>query len=316
MNANESVEKVSSVESDLPSLAGSSQSESCEELRRIFPSAVTTTRLERSTTSLPSRMVAFDPRVWIREFERTAEEQECTWYSNKELEHFKLAAVERIIAFSEAEIIPTGTGRTVSKRSPSLGKALFSHPSLGTEKEVKKEALFRAVLQNEMRRVLVVDSHEIFLKLFSKSLSTLLPHTQIVLVGSAADALQEAEKGRFDLILVEERLALSSQTRSTTSSTILPSDIQNSKNTSGPVPTEEESRSGSALMKRLQVKHGRALYIGVSAKLREDLPHMQHVGDVCWSKPPPHMNPKLVRDLLHKLLVKRQRFQAVAELYS
>eukprot|EP00977_Amphora_coffeiformis_P023906 scaffold14699_cov170-Amphora_coffeaeformis.AAC.3 len=307
-NDSSSVEKVSSVESDLPSLAGSSQSESREEMRRIFPgSATNNNKLERSSTSLSSRAVAFDPRVWIREFERTPDEHEAsTWYSTKELEHFKLAAVERIIAFSEIEILPTGTGRSVPKRSTYLGKALFSHQALGTDKEVKKEALFRAVLQNELRRVLVVDSHEIFLKLFVKMLSPLLPHAQIVVAAGAAEALQEAEKGRFDLILVEERLKPSSLT----------SAPNTTKNTSHPLPTEEESRSGSALMKRLQVKHGRALYIGVSAKLREDLPRMQSVGDICWSKPPPHMNSNLVRDLLHKLLVKRQRVQAVAELFS
>lgn len=317
IDANDSVEKVSSVESDLPSLAGSSQSDSCEELRRIFPAAITVNKLERAT-SVPNRVIAFDPRVWIREFERTDEERGCTWYSNRELEHFKLAAIERIIAFGEAEIVSTGTGRIVTKRNSAFsGKAIFSHQALGTDKEeVKKEALFHAVLQNELRRVLVVDSHEVFLNLFSKTLRPLLPHAEIVLAGSAAPALQEAGKGRFDLILVEERLKLLNQAHSTTSSTSPSSNIQNPKITFHHLPTEEESRSGSALMKRLQTKQGRALFVGVSARLREDLPNMQDVSDVCWSKPPPHMNYNLVRDLLHKLLIKRQRFQAVAELYS
>lgn len=307
-NDSSTVEKVSSVESDLPSLAGSSQSESRDETRRIFPDSATHTALERSSTSASNRAVAFDPRVWIREFERTPDELESTWYSSKELEHFKLAAVERIIAFSEVEMLPTGTARSVPKRTTYLGKALFSHQALGSNNEVKKEALFRAVLQNELRRVLVVDSHEIFLKLFVKMLTPLLPHAQIVVAATAAAALQEAEKGRFDLILVEERLKLPYQ-----GSTLSP---DSTKSTSSLVPTEEESRSGSALMKRLQVNQGRSLYIGVSAKLCEDLPRMQDVGDICWSKPPPHMNSDLVHDLLQKLLVKRQRFQAVAELFS
>lgn len=293
--ASTSVETVSSVGSDLPSLGGSSQSDSsCEELRRMGGSPAT------SQSSGATRGVAFDPRIWVREFERSTQEHETTWYSPQELEHFKVAAIERIMAFTENQPIATGTGRVVPQRGV-LGKsrALFSHQALGTEIVVRQEALFRAVLQNELRRILVVDSHDIFLRLFEKSLRPLLPHADIVLADSAAAALDEAVKGPFDLIIVEERL-----------SPPLPNMHFDQR------PTDRETRSGTALMERLQQTHGRALYIAVSTKFREDFPRLQAVGDLCWSKPPPHMNTKLVRDLLRKLLVKRQRFQAIAELYS
>ena len=300
----EKTKRVESVDSDLPSLAGSSQSDSCEELRRIFPTIVRIEQQQQPPQS-KTRAVAFDPRVWVREFERAADELKVTWYSNKELECFKVAAVERIMAFSEAELVPTGTGRMVPKR-----KALFSHKALGADANPNREALFRAVLQNELRRILVVDSHEIFLNLYAKTLRPLLPHAEVVLADSAAAALLEAQKGRFDIILVEERLKPRTLNNSSQNAQ------QTTNSGSSLVPTDQESRSGATLMKRLQITQGRALYIGVSAKLREDVQRLQQASDICWSKPPPHMNAKLVSDLLHKLLVKRQRFQAVAELYS
>lgn len=321
-----SVEKIPLVDdSDVPSLSGSSQSDSCEELRRIFPASTSnknSTVQATSKSNSTSRAVAFDPRVWVREFERSPEEHQSTWYTNKDLEAFKVAAVERIMAFAgetESFLVPTGTGRMVVPQQQRK-KAFFSHQALGTEKEVRREALFRAVMQNELRRILVVDSHDIFLKLFAKTLRPLLPHAEIVLAKSAESALSQAETGRFDLVLVEERLKFLHQSSNKASCTHTLSqnakDTNTTSTTSPVLPSDEESRSGTALMKRLQEKHGRALYVGVSAKLREDLTRMRQVADVCWAKPPPRMNANLVSDLLHKLLIKRQRFQAVAELFS
>jgi CheY-like chemotaxis protein len=298
----ESVDKIPSVESDMPSLAESSQSAgSCggelEEELLLFPPQLPNSRAKSVGSS---RTITFDPRVWVREFERDPDEREVTWYSSSELEAFKVAAVERIVAFSQTELVATGTGRMVPKRSLRLSKSVFSHTALGTEYEMKLENLFRAVLQNELRRILVVDSHDIFLQLFAKGLQKLVPHAEIVLAGSSQVALAEAAKGRFDVVLVEERLKFLHQkgTSATTSC------------------TDAEARSGTALMKRLQTTLGRAIYIGVSAKYKEDMVLMRSVADLCWSKPPPKMDAVLLREILHKLLSKRERFHAISELYA
>jgi CheY-like chemotaxis protein len=287
----------------MPSLAESSQSagscggELLEEELLLFPAQLPNSRAKSVGSS---RTINFDPRVWVREFERDPDEREVTWYSSSELEAFKVAAVERIVAFSQTELVATGTGRMVPKRSLRLSKPVFSHTALGTEYEMKLENLFRAVLQNELRRILVVDSHDIFLQLFAKGLQKLVPHAEIVLAGSSQVALVEAAKGRFDVVLVEERLKFLHQ-----------------KGTSATAScTDAEARSGTALMKRLQGTLGRAIYIGVSAKYKEDVVLMRSVADLCWSKPPPKMDAVLLREILHKLLSKRERFHAISELYA
>jgi hypothetical protein len=114
------VTKISSVESDIPSLASTSSQSSMED------AGVTSTLAEPRRTNLrsisdpqwfrsSSTNVSFDPRVWICVFERSPAERETTWYTAQEMESFKTEAWQLIRRCSSGTVlIPTGTGRVAA----------------------------------------------------------------------------------------------------------------------------------------------------------------------------------------------------------
>jgi len=327
----ESISKISSVESDIPSLASSLHSSSDAGGCPLSQIA------RRRCNSEPAQGIRFSPRVWVREFQRTEAEVEATWFTCGEMEAFKTAAMQRIIALenqTRAELIPTGTGRMVHRvvvaQSPvSKTKALFSHRALrmdadspdkprkrktthpsgskknphgcGTSVESKKKIFRCAVAENEIREILLVDPRDVCLDLFAKGLGKVLPHAKVTTATNFEDALSRVRhktsdsKGKrgFDVVIVEERLNPLAELQ------------------------DKNDGSGSALLSKLgeQTSRGatKILFIGVSSRLRQDAGRLQESGaDLLWSKPPPRMDQQLRDSILKALLLKRGR-SAVAE---
>eukprot|EP00578_Thalassiosira_sp_NH16_P013614 CAMPEP_0181114880 /NCGR_PEP_ID=MMETSP1071-20121207/21137_1 /TAXON_ID=35127 /ORGANISM="Thalassiosira sp., Strain NH16" /LENGTH=218 /DNA_ID=CAMNT_0023199055 /DNA_START=15 /DNA_END=668 /DNA_ORIENTATION=- len=117
---------------------------------------------------------------------------------------------------------------------------MFNHPALGCEDELdnshhrhseissvvpeggsrqRREDAIGDNLSREIRNVLVVDSHEIFLALFMKSLKHMIPHASIATARSAEEAMSRIEAAKnafplrdggsihgFDIVIIEERL--------------------------------------------------------------------------------------------------------------
>jgi len=295
--------KISSIESDIPSLASSSTSQSFEEQQGVIVTPTQAPRPMKPRSASMSdpccrrKIISFDPHVWVREFERSAKERERIWYSPEEMEAFKMEAIQRIVEYTEeTQLVPTGTGRVItSRRCRQAGsKAFFSHQALQVDAAAEEEKrnnrfLCDAIVKNEIRSILVVDPQDICLKLFSKSLKSLMPHVDITLATSSEEAIQHISQDtarRFDLILIEERL-------------------------------QDSCASGSALLRRLVPVLDKSLFIGVSAHWHEDVTRMEDSGaDFCWPKPPPGMNQKLLHDLLKALLLKRGRATIVKELFG
>lgn len=139
----------------------------------------------------------FDPHITVHEFGVTSFERRGggKWWSERELEEFKKEAIQRIRSRC-ATIVPTGTGRSLAV-PPSLaggggggggaaggaGNVSFNHPALGCEDEYDPRELPAARddaivghLSQEIRNILVVDPHVVFLELFRKSLKHMIPH--------------------------------------------------------------------------------------------------------------------------------------------
>ena len=244
-------DKISSIESDLPSLAASAVS-SVEESPRI----------------------RFDPRVWIRVFERPKDEE--IWYSREDLAAFQREAVWRIRAHSETQLLPTGTGRMVT--TAGCNRLLFSHVALQPEPDDAVEQL-----RQHIHKILIVDPHDICQKLFMKSWKRLLPKVEVECVSNSDEAQRVLEKKEFDLVLIEERLKLFHRQQS----------------------SNVHHASGAALFEVLRPRLSTTLVIGVSSHPKEDAPCWMDA-DYFWPKPPPPMSESLADDMLQTLLRKRQ----------
>jgi CheY-like chemotaxis protein len=214
--------------------------------------------------------------------------------------------------FADAtEIAGTGTGRVVPMQSRTVKrpqKILFTHRALSPDSidslrdtECSTDALFMPLgnstynklvrsmtcgnlvaKQSEIRLILVVDSHDVCLNLFTKGLLRMFPCAKVITARSGEEALGHAascskqDHVYFDLIIVEERLKLRPWRAGSSSKTT----------------------SGSMLLRELQSRHSRshhaALYIGVSAHINDDAAKLkEHGADIVWSKPPPLMDQRL-----------------------
>lgn len=135
-----------------------------------------------------NKRIAFDPHITVYEFGCTDYERKGgeKWWKEDELDRFKQEAIARI-RMRSMKVIPTGTGRALAvptrgEKGPQLGvrpgPILFNHPALGCDDELdpEREITITKHLSREIRNVLVVDPHQIFLALFSKALKAMIPH--------------------------------------------------------------------------------------------------------------------------------------------
>jgi hypothetical protein len=152
-----------------------------------------------------------------------------------------------------SQLIATGTGRIIPVSSSSSNtnnnsicpsKVLFTNPALSAESEeddeicggtlyvfpnahnpsvAKKEELIRRVIRDEIKSILIVDTHDIFLRLLTKGILSIFPHANVTTAHDAieaSNAIQIAKQKSitdgnngdnynthgFDIIIIEERL--------------------------------------------------------------------------------------------------------------
>ena len=158
------------------------------------------------------------------------------------------------------------------------------------------------LLRQEVRQVLVIDPHDIFLQIFSKRLQKALPHVRLLTAHSAEEALQMMDSSHaFDMIVTEERLSLFHRQ-------------QQHGQDNKPIT------SGSALLQHLQRYHAKlcsnALLVGVSAHWQIDHAKMEQSGaDFCWKKvPTPDLSLSVLEELLYCLLEKRGKHELAKSL--
>jgi len=313
-----------------------------------------------SLECLPSnRRISFDPHVTVYEFGTTHYERKGgeKWFSADEMTQFKKEAMQRIRLRSMKTLIPTGTGRALVvapkenaklNDNKSQGVISFNHPALGCEEDFDpksqsprnasvKGAFQDVAAADHIKNILVVDSHEIFLALFTKSLKHMVPHASVATVRSTEEAMIRIEAARkafpqrdggsihgFDIIVIEERLSGPSPIRQRacglrTSAAEQRGSSTSSTQTGGEASVQQrrsdDLTSGSDLIRHLvelERSEGRgksirpSLMIGVSARLAQDREKMKKGGADCvWGKPPPEMNSRLRNELLKLLMKKR-----------
>jgi len=190
--------------------------------------------------------IKFDPRVWVREFPRTTIKEDA-WWTPFELEAMKQDAISRVrsslyhVNALSANRVRSHSDPHASSGQKRIQRMFFNHPALShhdhqessfattsdhdkqkisnTTSNVNLVLLYDKLCQYELRSILLVDPHDMFLRLFSKSFQTLLPHSKITTAKSIEEALSHIQKKKallpvekggklhgFDLILVEERM--------------------------------------------------------------------------------------------------------------
>lgn len=296
--------------------------------------------------------ISFDPRVWVVEYEQ---DEGNNWFTQEELERFKCEAIDRIRRrHAQQQLLPSGTGRiVVPRQTRASGRALFSDPALGVGNEEAdddvaaefmssksqsnpraqtlaispfNEKLIHRTMLSEIRNILVVDPHDMFLKLFAKALHSMMSHVVVTAASTSEEALRriaaakvvfpQSEGGAthgFDIIIVEERLQLFHRQRRGNAKSgpglqQAAGDDQNQRN----IPV-----SGSALISQIVAEQKTmvstitkrprfSLLIGVSAHLQLDGDRLTRSGaDFVWGKPPPHFGTDLKVEILRGILLKR-----------
>jgi len=309
-----------------------------------------------SHEEMRNKIIRFDPRIWVHEVQCPPTDE--IWYTPIEMARFKREAMLRIKDWSlrkqerrrHLNMISTGTGRIINLESfpqsmyrPSSKKIIYTNPALSCEAEDDEEdeeeevaassssspsslssdvnKKRQTMVYKEIKSILLVDSHDIFLKLLSKGLKTMLPHVKITTATTLQEALTEIEKANqsmkdmnesgeeicshgFDIIVVEERLK---------------PHLQPQKNVGG-----QSSWNGSSLIHKIKEEMNEPnsastrcpLVIGISAYLNDDGDRLQQSGADCvWGKPPPSMDASMRNELLKKLMIKRNRSD-VEELFQ
>lgn len=303
---------------------------------------------EVSSSTRIRKKIKFDPRVWVVEFKRPNDEN--IWFTSVELEKFKTEAI-RLVQKREMKMISSGTGRVINVRpTGNAAKAVFTNPALSTyedddEDDSNKSKLspsslsfisanntetFQKILISEIKSVLVVDPHDLFLKLITKGIMMMLPHVSVTSAHSTNEAFGRIFDARekaplsdggcthgFDLIIIEERLSFHQKTHCQHTS---------DNSTEQRKPDHQFPDSGSELVHNIKCEernmlhtwkksnwwrstHPRvSLLIGMSAHLDQDSYKMKRGGaDMMWGKPPPPLNNTMRRDILRLLLKKRDR---------
>eukprot|EP00551_Chaetoceros_affinis_P004164 CAMPEP_0203684350 /NCGR_PEP_ID=MMETSP0090-20130426/47993_1 /ASSEMBLY_ACC=CAM_ASM_001088 /TAXON_ID=426623 /ORGANISM="Chaetoceros affinis, Strain CCMP159" /LENGTH=1130 /DNA_ID=CAMNT_0050553523 /DNA_START=143 /DNA_END=3535 /DNA_ORIENTATION=+ len=208
-------------------------------------------------------------------------------------------------------------------RPKNSNRVIYTNPALSCESEDDDEDEGDNVLANllsmrdtavlyEFKSILIVDSHDIFLKLLSKGLKLLFPHTEIATACTVEQAWKQIERMNFlrkksggeiyshgfDLIVVEERLKPHIQPRANTG---------------------QQTWNGSSLIQKIKKeiydmstfnKYSKRypLIVGISAYLNHDMQHLKASGsDFVWGKPPPKMDDNLKMEMLKKVMIKRNR---------
>jgi len=265
--------------------------------------------------------VAFDPRIWICEFRRSREEFGRTWYSPLDMDKFKRAALQRVMELQAAstELIPTGTGRFIRRASrpvsAQMSRALFTNPALSSidDDDDDDEVCLQRLGKQEIRHVLVVDPHDICLKLFAKSIKAMLPHVSIATARTSEEAMRRLGENKlgFDMVIVEERLKLLFQGEAA----LQELGADSSCDDNGRPAKTEHLVSGAALFQVLKECTGsKTLFVGVTSQPDKYDEKLRTGGaDVVWSKPPPAMDKTMRDSLLKMILNKRGKKNHVAK---
>jgi hypothetical protein len=172
----------------------------------------------QSLESLPiHKKISFDPHIWVYEYRDDRPEFERNghgkWFTEEELDQFKADAIQRIrrrsmnmMAAGQGRVamVPPSQDRSASPIPTTLANGssrpvAFSHPALGVEDEFdldgsssslrSKDSLIHDALAREMRNALLVDPHEVFLGLFTKSLKFIIPHVSVATARSGEEAM-------------------------------------------------------------------------------------------------------------------------------
>lgn len=267
----------------------------------------------------------------IRRYERRKESQSASQRKKR--------------AVHQMDILSSGTGRIISlgqttRRKRRSVRALYTNPALTAEAESSEdegnednEAVLGTdqmasrrhqqldeLVRSEIRRVLLVEPHDIFTRLLTKSIRAMLPNAQIICVRTGEEALEciarakqtsqrKGESYEFDLVIAEERLHTNDQRHDGDRSLNVEKSIALTGSAFLRILKDRESLPQiSSQNLNSSFLHRVPLLIGMSAYSEQDGDKLRKSGsDFVWSKPPPNMDTIMKASLLRTLMRKRNK---------
>lgn len=164
----------------------------------------------RRCVSVPTfKRATFDPRICIRQFNRSQEELKSTWFSPDELCNFRKEALQRILQT-----------KSWGQDHPQQ-RAVFTHHALSSS----------SIQDEPIQDILIVDAHDICANLFAMGLSSIFPDARILKARSTGEATVLCQRHSFDMMVVEERLKMFHRQESPASGSCLLKTVRNAERT-------------------------------------------------------------------------------------
>ena len=240
------------------------------------------------------------------------------------------------------EVIATGTGRIIARPQQQQDvrnkKALYTNPALTLEAEGDEDETHAAILRSkreealvkEIKNVLLVDCHDIFLGLLTKDIKAMMPHVVVTTAHTVDEALEKMSAARkkapassdststptpthgFDMIVVENRLRQSARLSKTACMPLcgaslvqrIAAEIKEASNANAKEATD--TNTGTESNSNSSSRY--PLVIGMSAYLKQDEKILTESGsDFVWGKPPPKMDSAFRDNLVMAVMHKRHR---------
>lgn len=185
--------------------------------------------------------ISFDPRVWVYEYEQNnIEANGENWYDTNEIERFRQNAISCI----QEKELKHNDFNDYSNTLPL--KVFFNHPALVSGCIAQKEIIDTSStttissscnkrsdinLKVHIKNILLIDSDELFLKIFKRGFEYMFPHSSITTCNTLEKALQLIKNSKssscsrkrsthgFDIILIDESIVMSNNNSISSSST-------------------------------------------------------------------------------------------------
>ena len=199
-------------------------------------------------------MLQFDPHIFVREFQRTPEEQRATWFSPTELSTFKSASLDLVHTCKQ-------------QRGCNNKPILFSHPSLSaTAADDDDEQQ-----QHPVQRILIIDPLDVSAAVVARGVRQLFPRAASIETRRRVDYDDDTNTTTFlpwDVIVCAERWRPCWYHRSM---------MHHNNN--------NNDETGSGLVRAWKEQHPSVVWIGTSAH-PEDEVVLQAAGvDLFWNLP-------------------------------
>lgn len=257
-----------------------------------------------SSETFPRRQVSFDQNAIVYEFNRADDnDARLLWFCPADIKRFKAEVAEQ----KRLE-----TSKILRLASPLWINEIFSLPTPSqvndsiscSSTQASTSKYFNNSLQQEIRSVLIIDTHSIFLHLLTKSILSIMPHVSVKTCHTGEEGLRKCCHEKFDMIVVEERLnnqKVNQRQCFPSFCSLIQSSFLTGSQFFGRISQQTKVHNKQQTAKL-------PLLVGMTSCPEKDSTVLKNGGaDLVWQKPPPPMDDNLTCLILETILQKRSK---------